>query len=273
MNLPFATAAFPSAFAVAQTRRSRPDHRAARDDPDARRPAAVGLSVFSARERPWPAVFEQRYADLRGGRDSPGRRQAGGAGGLRRRPRQLPRHAPIRRTWVGYRALGWGELKDGYDTCEWLAKQPWAHGQGRHVRQLAGRLCRRILGGHAAAASDLPVHGRYGAEPVSRRLPHRRHDAAASVSRRWTPSAAIPDDNRRLLEEWFRHPHYDDYWRAGRLLAALRQDERALLHDRQLVRLHEPGLDRQLSRPAAAAAARTRAASSNSSSARGCTAG
>ena len=28
-------------------------------------------------------------------------------------------------TWVGYRALGWGELQDGYDTCEWLAAQPW----------------------------------------------------------------------------------------------------------------------------------------------------
>ncbi len=22
-----------------------------------------------------------------------------------------------------------------------------------------------------------------------------------------------PDDNRRLMEEWFRHPNYDDYWR------------------------------------------------------------
>ena len=22
-----------------------------------------------------------------------------------------------------------------------------------------------------------------------------------------------PDDNRKLMEEWFRHPNYDDYWR------------------------------------------------------------
>src|SRR4029453_16610638 len=26
-------------------------------------------------------------------------------------------------------------------------------------------------------------------------------------------SCRNPDDNRRLLEEWFRHTHYDDYWR------------------------------------------------------------
>ena len=32
-------------------------------------------------------------------------------------------------TWVGYRALGWGEQKDGYDTVEWLAKQPWCTGK------------------------------------------------------------------------------------------------------------------------------------------------
>ena len=32
-------------------------------------------------------------------------------------------------TWVGYRALGWGEQQDGYDTVEWLAKQPWSTGK------------------------------------------------------------------------------------------------------------------------------------------------
>ena len=32
-------------------------------------------------------------------------------------------------TWVGYRALQWGELKDGYDVCEWLAGQDWSTGK------------------------------------------------------------------------------------------------------------------------------------------------
>src|SRR6266576_598162 len=43
-------------------------------------------------------------------------------------PRQRGRHLS-EGTWVGYRALGWGELQDGYDTVEWLAKQPWSTGK------------------------------------------------------------------------------------------------------------------------------------------------
>ncbi|MEN9637813.1 MAG: hypothetical protein RL077_6217 [Verrucomicrobiota bacterium] len=31
--------------------------------------------------------------------------------------------------WVGYRTIGWGERPDGYDTCEWLAAQPWSTGK------------------------------------------------------------------------------------------------------------------------------------------------
>ena len=31
--------------------------------------------------------------------------------------------------WRGYRALGWGELKDGYDLVEWLGTQSWSTGK------------------------------------------------------------------------------------------------------------------------------------------------
>src|SRR5580765_4022824 len=75
---------------------------------------------FPAGSGPWPAVFEQRYADLR-------------AAGTRKAAAKLAESGYVvalvnfrgthfsEGTWVGYRALGWGELKDGYDTCEWLA--------------------------------------------------------------------------------------------------------------------------------------------------------
>src|SRR4029078_2392521 len=82
---------------------------------------------FPPGDGPWPAVFEQRYADLRGA-------------GTRRAAAKLAEAGYVvvlvsfrgthwsEGTWVGYRALGWGELKDGYDTCEWLAKQKWCTG-------------------------------------------------------------------------------------------------------------------------------------------------
>src|SRR4029078_4226405 len=82
---------------------------------------------FPPGDGPWPAVFEQRYADLRGA-------------STRRAAARLAesgyvvalvnfRGPPLsERTWVGYSALSWGELQDGYDSCEWLAKQPWCTG-------------------------------------------------------------------------------------------------------------------------------------------------
>ncbi|HRQ90946.1 MAG TPA: CocE/NonD family hydrolase, partial [Bacteroidia bacterium] len=75
-------------------------------------------------EGKWPAVFEQRYADI-------------GGAGTRKNAADLARHGfavamvnfrgsqKSEGQYVGYRALAWGEKKDGYDTCEWLAAQPW----------------------------------------------------------------------------------------------------------------------------------------------------
>lgn len=64
---------------------------------------------------PWPVLFEQRYADIRGA-------------GTRQNYARLAKAGYVvaaenfrgayksEGTWVGYRALGWGKLRDGYDT-------------------------------------------------------------------------------------------------------------------------------------------------------------
>ncbi len=91
----------------------------------------VKLSVYlyiPTGDGPWPGLLEQRYAN-------------GRAIGTRRELAQLAAKGYIvalqnfrgsqksEGTWVGYRALGWGELKDGYDTVEWLAKHPKCTGK------------------------------------------------------------------------------------------------------------------------------------------------
>src|SRR5688572_26371284 len=77
---------------------------------------------FPPGEGPWPVVFEQRYADIRGAatRKAAARLAEGGyvVALVNFRGTHLSEGK-----WVGYRALGWGERKDGCDTCEWLAKQ------------------------------------------------------------------------------------------------------------------------------------------------------
>src|SRR3954466_15123752 len=83
---------------------------------------------FPPGKGPWPVLYEQRYADLR----APQTRQAfarlASAGYVVAAQNFRGTHLS-EGTWVGYRALGWGERQDGYDTVEWLAQQPWSAGK------------------------------------------------------------------------------------------------------------------------------------------------
>ena len=142
---------------------------------------------FPPGKGPWPVLYEQRYADLRGAGTRKAFARLAAAGYVVAAQNFRGTHLS-EGTWVGYRALGWGEQKDGYDTVEWLAEAAVVHGQGRHVRRLAGRLRPELPRRHAAAAPRLPVHDRHRPEPVPRRLPHRRHD----------PAGALQADGRRL---------------------------------------------------------------------------
>src|SRR5438067_8079728 len=119
----------------------------------------------------------------------------------------------------------------------------------RNVRQLARWICPKLSGRHAATAFEMPVHGRYGAESVSGRLSHWRHDQAAAISghgQDLPQSARQPPAPGRVVSP----SHLRRLLAAGGLHLALRQDECPLLYDRKLVRLHEPGLHLEFSRPA-----------------------
>ena len=166
---------------------------------------------FPPGEGPWPVVFEQRYADLRGA-------------GTRRAAAELAKAGFVvamvnyrgtyrsEGTWVGYRALGWGELKDGYDTCEWLGTQSWSTGKVGTFGSSQGGYAQNFLAvtqpPHLACQYMVDTglslfHEGYRIGGTTR---PQRFKSLESVCR-------DPGDNRKLLEEWFRHPHYDDYWR------------------------------------------------------------
>src|SRR5262245_52674853 len=83
----------------------------------------VKLSVYlfvPEGKGPWPVLYEQRYADITGA-------------GTRKAYAKLAEKGYVvaaqnfrgagksEGTWVGYRALGWGEKQDGFDTVAWLA--------------------------------------------------------------------------------------------------------------------------------------------------------
>lgn len=175
----------------------------------------VKLSVylyFPEGKGPWPAICEQRYADLR----SPGSRKSFA---------QMAAHGYVvamqnfrgthlsEGTWVGYRALGWGNQKDGYDTIEWLAKQEWCTGKVGTFGSSQGGFAQNFL------AVTQPPHlvCQYMID-TGLSLYHEGYRIGGTTRpQRFKQMEGVcrnPEDNRKLLKEWFAHPTFDDYWEA-----------------------------------------------------------
>ena len=168
-------------------------------------------------DTPLPAVFEQRYASLR-------------ANGTRESAARLARAGYVvalvnyRGThdsegkWAGYRAMQWGELRDGYDVCEWLATQPWCDGKVGTFGSSQGGYAQNYL------AVTQPPHlvCQYMID-TGLSLFHEGYRLGGTTRPgRFTSfgGAKNPQDNLDLLAEWYEHPHYDEYWK----------DEDASLH-------------------------------------------
>lgn len=160
---------------------------------------------------PWPAIFEQRYAGLRA------KSTRTGAAGLAKEG-YVVAMVNYRGThlsegkWVGYRALQWGELSDGYDTCEWLAKQDWCTGKIGTFGSSQGGYAQNYL------AVTQPPHltCQYMIDTGLSLFHEGYRIGGTTRPERFKGMSGIcrnPQDNMDLLEEWFAHPTYDDYWK------------------------------------------------------------
>jgi hypothetical protein len=161
---------------------------------------------------PWPAVFEQRYASLR----AASTRQAAAAAARAGYVVALVNFRGAQKsegTWVGYRALQWGELSDGYDTCEWLAKQKWCTAKIGTFGGSQGGYAQNYL------AVTQPPHlvCQYMRDTGLSLFQEGYRIGGTTRPERFKGMDAVarnPKDNQRLVAEWFRHPTYDDYWKA-----------------------------------------------------------
>ncbi len=160
---------------------------------------------------PWPVLYQQRYADLAGA----GTRRAHAklaAAGYAVCAQNFRGAYLSEGTWVGYRALGWGKLRDGYDTVEFLARQPWSTGKvgtwGGSQAGYAQNFLAITRPPHLVAQymtdTGLSLYQEgYRIGGTTRPERFKQMDAVCRV----------PAHNRRLLDEWFAHPTYDAYWR------------------------------------------------------------
>ena len=161
-------------------------------------------------EGPWPVIYEQRYADLRGAETRKGYARLAAAGYVV--AAQNFRGAQLSEgTWVGYRALGWGEKKDGFDTVEWLAKQQWSTGKVGTVGSSQGGFAQNFL----AVAQPPQLVCQYMIDTGLSLFHEGYRIGGITRPERFKNMDAVcrhPEDNRRLLQEWFAHPTYDAYW-------------------------------------------------------------
>jgi predicted acyl esterase len=159
---------------------------------------------------PWPVLYEQRYADITSAatRKSCARLAAGGYVVALQNFRGTHKSEG---TWVGYRDLGWGEKQDGYDSVEWLAAQSWSTGKIGTFGSSQGGFVQNFL----AVAGPPHLTCQYMIDTGLSLFHEGYRIGGAAKPERFKSMESFcrnPEDNRRLMEEWFRHPHYDDYW-------------------------------------------------------------
>jgi predicted acyl esterase len=160
---------------------------------------------------PWPVLYEQRYADLRGDATRLSYARLAKAGFVVC-AENFRGAGKSEGTWVGYRALGWGELQDGYDSIEWLAKQSWSTGKiGTFGSSQAG-FAQNFL------AVTRPPHlvAQYMIDTGLSLYQEGYRIGGTTRPERFKGMGAVcrePAHNLALLDEWFRHPTFDDYWK------------------------------------------------------------
>lgn len=161
-------------------------------------------------EGPWPVLLEQRYANA----NDPNTRKSFAklaSGGYVTVLANFRGSQLSEGVWRGYRALAWGEQKDGYDLVEWLAKQPWSTGKigtfGSSQAGFAQNFLAVTQPPHLTAQYMIDTglslyHEGYRIGGVTRPERFKSLDKVARV----------PAHNQELLAEWFQHPTYDSYW-------------------------------------------------------------
>jgi len=169
-------------------------------------------------DQKWPAIFEQRYADISSAGSRKNAAKFAEAGFVIALVNYRGTHES-EGVYRGYRGLQWGELRDGYDVCEWLAAQPWCTGKvGTYGGSQAG-----YAQNYLAVTQPPHLVAQYMTDTGLSLFHEGYRIGGTTKPQRFIKGGAVARDiadNDALLREWDAHPDYDDYWR----------DEDASLH-------------------------------------------
>jgi predicted acyl esterase len=173
---------------------------------------------FPAGTGKYPAIFEQRYADI----SSAGSRKAAAKFAENGFVIALVNYRGTHESegvYRGYRSLQWGPLRDGYDVCEWLAAQPWCTGKiGTYGGSQAG-----YAQNYLAVTQPPHLVAQFMTDTGLSLYQEGYRIGGATKPQRFIKGGSVardPKDNEVMLREWDQHPNYDAYWK----------DEDASLH-------------------------------------------
>lgn len=159
----------------------------------------------------WPAIFEQRYADITGAGSRKAAAKWAESGFVIALVNYRGTHES-EGVWRGYRSLQWGELRDGYDVCEWLAAQPWSTGKiGTYGGSQAG-----FAQNYLAVTQPPHLVTQYMTDTGLSLFQEGYRIGGVTRPERFLTIGKVardPADNDAFLREWDQHPDYDDYWR------------------------------------------------------------
>ena len=167
---------------------------------------------FPEGKGPWPVLLEQRYADLSAAATRKGFAKLA-AGGYVVAAQNFRGAGKSEGTWVGYRALGWGEKQDGYDTVEWLAKQAWSTGKVGTFGSSQAGFAQNFL----AVTQPPALKAQYMIDTGLSLFHEGYRIGGTTRPLRFKQMGTVcrePAHNLALVKEWFAHPTYDDYWAA-----------------------------------------------------------
>jgi putative CocE/NonD family hydrolase len=155
---------------------------------------------------PWPVLYEQRYSDQSGASSRKAYAALAMKGYVIAAENFRGTHGS-EGAYVGYRALGWGEQQDGYDTVMWLAKQPWSNGKiGTYGGSQAG-YAQNFL----AVTRPPNLVAQYMTD-TGQSLFHLGYRRGGTTRNMSFQDASNPQDALNLIHEMFRHPVYDGFW-------------------------------------------------------------
>ncbi len=160
---------------------------------------------------PWPVIYEQRYADLRGDRTRLESADFARSGYVVVTQNFRGAHRS-KGQFIAYRALGLGEQTDGADTIAWFLQQKWCDGKVGSYGASQGGYAQNFLAGSQPKA----LHAQYMVDFGASLFHHGYRIGGAARPDRlrgMCETAGASEDGEKLLADQLAHPTYDDWWK------------------------------------------------------------